>query len=362
MNRMSAVPSRPPGPFDKPSGLKDSPQELPSGRPAAGDWLGLTRRREILAAVALAASLLPGALPAEETGSGHYMPGATATFIDALPGKPAWVIANGFTYYDGQAGAGQSLRFGGQLTLGARATAYADTVLGLYETPLRLLGGNYAAGFYLPYVWMEVEGQVQRDGPFGGTQTVTVRDTADGLGDLFFYPFMLGWTNGPDLRYDLRLAVYAPTGPYEVGRLANTGRNYWTFEPGCSITWLSTKIGTELSLFAAYDVSTENHDTDYQNGDVVHLDGTVAQHLPLFGGFVGIGANAFYYQQVTGDTGSGASLGSFQGRAVGVGPVLSYARKLGKAEFAAEIKWLPELDVENRLKGDYLWVKLGFVF
>jgi len=26
------------------------------------------------------------------------------------------------------------------------------------------------------------------------------------------------------------------------------------------------------------------------------------------------------------------------------------------------LKWLPEVDVNKRLKGDYLWVKLGIVF
>jgi len=36
----------------------------------------------------------------------------------------------------------------------------------------------------------------------------------------------------------------------------------------------------------------------------------VPQHLPLGPGFVGIGANAFYLQQTTGDSGSGAHLGS----------------------------------------------------
>jgi len=29
---------------------------------------------------------------------------------------------------------------------------------------------------------------------------------------------------------------------------------------------------------------------------------------------------------------------------------------------AGEVKWLPEVDVENRLKGDYIWVKFGIVF
>jgi hypothetical protein len=28
----------------------------------------------------------------------------------------------------------------------------------------------------------------------------------------------------------------------------------------------------------------------------------------------------------------------------------------------AELKWLPELDVEKRLKGDTIWFKLALVF
>ena len=315
-----------------------------------------------LTIITLTASLFPLLSRAEEGAGGHYMPGATATFIDALPGKPAFVVADAYTYYDGNVGANRPLEFGGLLTLNAHATAHADTVLGLYETPLQLLGGNYAAAVLIPYVWMEVEGQVQRAGPLGGVQSVFVRDTANGIGDLLFYPFMLGWTNACDIKYDVRMGIYAPTGPYDVGHLANTGRNYWTFEPGASLSWLSTKIGTEVTVFAGFDISTKNTATDYQSGEVFHLDGTIAQHLPLLGGFAGVGANGFYYQQISGDSGSGATLGGFEGRTVGVGPVVSYAHKIGGVDLAAEVKWLPELDVEKRLKGDYVWVKVGIVF
>jgi len=43
----------------------------------------------------------------------------------------------------------------------------------------------------------------------------------------------------------------------------------------------------------------------------------------------------------------------------GVGPVLSYAAQFGKVGFAAELKWLPQIDTENTLKGDYVWFKIG---
>ncbi|PWU13428.1 MAG: hypothetical protein C5B50_19315, partial [Verrucomicrobia bacterium] len=148
------------------------------------------------------------ALRAEEAGLGHYLPGAAASFIDALPGKEAFVVADAFIYYHGTAGATRPILFGGELTLGAHGTAYGDTVVGIYETPYQLLGGNYAAAVFIPYLWMEVKGQVET-----GPLVRNVRDTANGISDMLIYPVMLGWTNSMDLKYDLRLGVYAPTGP-----------------------------------------------------------------------------------------------------------------------------------------------------
>ena len=292
---------------------------------------------------------------AEEGGSGHYAPGEMASFFDALPGKPGLAVANYFMYYD--ASASGILPFAGNLTLDSHAQVYCDSLMIMYDTNLKLLGGDYVPAVGIPYVWLEVDGKIT--GPLG---PVGARDTANGLGDILLYPFMLGWTKN-DFKYDLRLGIYAPTGDYEKGRLANVGKNFWTFEPAVSVSWLSSKIGTEVSAYAALDFNTPNDATDYQSGDVFHLDVTVAQHLPLGKlGAIGLGANAFYYQQFTGDTGSGAVLGDFEGRTVGVGPVLSFITKLGKTDLAVEVKWLPELDVQNRIKGDYIWFKLGLGF
>ncbi len=312
-------------------------------------------KQKFILALAIAACLLPSAAFAEEGGSGHYAPGATADFIDALPGKPALVIADAFTYYQGSAT--PPIDFAGNPTIDANATLYADSIFALYETPLSVLDGNYAVGTVIPYVWLSVDGKVT-----AGPLTGKVHDSTDGLGDVMLYPFIMGWTNSMDMKYDVRLGVYAPTGGYEKGQLANAGRNYWTFEPTVSFSWLSSKIGTEVTLFTGFDVNTKNNDTDYQSGASYHLDGTVAQHLPLFDGFAGVGAEGFVYYQITPDSGSGATLGDFEGHTIGVGPVVSYAHKIGSVDFAGEVKWLPEVDVQNRLKGDYLWVKLGIVF
>jgi len=319
-----------------------------------------TVRHVILFTFVTIAILVPLSTHAEEGGSGHYAPGGSASFIDTLPGKPGLAIANFFNSYDGSARFSKQIPTAGLITGGLDATAYSDTIVALYETPLKLLGGNYGVGLAIPFVWVKAKGEVT--GPAGAT--FTVRDSASGIGDILFYPFMLGWVGlGGDLKSDVRLGIYAPTGDYDKGALANVGKNYWTFEPAVSLSYISSKIGLELTTFAGMDFNTENHATDYQTGTQFHLDVTVAEHLPLLGGVIGIGANGFYYQQVTGDSSPfDAYLGDFKGRTVGIGPVLSYITKVFGKNLAAEVKWLPELDVKNRLEGDYFWFKLGMAF
>jgi hypothetical protein len=75
----------------------------------------------------------------------------------------------------------------------------------------------------------------------------------------------------------------------------------------------------------------------------------------------GRGRERFYYQQISGDSGSGATLGDSRAHWRGAG--VSYIRKLGKTtNLAAELKWLPELETKNRLKGNYIWFKLALLF
>jgi hypothetical protein len=58
---------------------------------------------------------------------------------------------------------------------------------------------------------------------------------------------------------------------------------------------------------------------------------------------IGIGANTFYYQQVTGDSGKGAVIGPNEGTDVGVGPVITLFHTTPKCNFSVQAKWLPEV-------------------
>jgi hypothetical protein len=295
---------------------------------------------------------------AAESGVGHYVPGSIADFGDMAP-TSGLALLSWYNYYNGSAGVGKQLPFGGLLAANLSATSNAEMFGAVYTSPYGILGGKFATGVLIPYVWVDVTGTIT--GPRGRTFTRT--DTADGIGDMAFMPFWLSWTSG-DFKWGVQLDIYAPTGQYNTGQLANVGLNYWTFEPLVSFSYISKKIGLELSTTAGFDFNTINGATDYQSGDVFHIDATIAEHLPLFGhGIIGIGANAFYWKQFNGDSGSGAKLGSFETEMSGIGPVLSYiSPPICGHTLVAEVKWLPEISTQKTLNGDYIWFKVAFSF
>ena len=198
--------------------------------------------------------------------------------------------------------------------------------------------------------------------PNGLPGTVARSSSTNGLGDIVLMPLMLNYNVDPDFNVNFRIGAYAPTGNYQVGRLANTSKNFWTIEPILGLMYFGQKNAIEASVFIGADFNLENPDTNYKSGTQFHLDGTLAQHFPLFGGLAGAGLSAYYYKQLSGDSGSGATLGDFKGMSTGLGPVLSYVDKIGGHDTIVELKWLHEFDTQNRLKGDIVWLKAVFKF
>jgi hypothetical protein len=194
------------------------------------------------------------------------------------------------------------------------ATTYVDTLGGFWVTPLAFLRGHFAVGLAIPLMWNTVTADVTL--PSGATLQGT--ESANAVGDLQLYPICMSWGG----------------------------------------------LGGDLHVsFFGYDFNTNNGTTDYHSGQVFHIDVTAAWHfLPVGKGAFGASANGFYLQQTTGDTGSGARLGSFKIMTAGIGPVISYAAKVGGTSVAVSVKWLPQIGADNTLKGNYIWAKLGVSF
>jgi hypothetical protein len=318
------------------------------------------RRLSCLALVVLI--LVAPRLQAAEGGIAAYAPGSFASFIDALAPKPGFAVFNYFAYYHGSADVSRSFPIAGQIGASVKATTYVDSPGAFWITPLELLGGHYAVGVSIPITWNTVSAEVTL--PAGGT--IGRSDSANGLGDIELWPLVMAWgALDGDLHVNFFGGIYAPTGDYQKNRLANQGLNYWTFEPGVIVSYLNQKNGLEGTTYIAYDFNTNNSATDYHSGQVFHIDATAAWHfiqLGKNGGVLGIGANGFWLQQTTGDSGSGARLGSFKESQAGVGPVISYAAQFGKLGVAASVKWLPQIGTDNTLNGNFIWAKAGVTF
>jgi hypothetical protein len=315
----------------------------------------------LLATLACVAALTTTAV-AEQGGAGHYISGQQADFSTMPPAAPGWVFANYFVdYYDATASASKGLAFGSFIAANVTVNQQGEVPTLIYGYPFDFFGGTLSSGIIVPFVWVDVKAKAEFATPGGPAVSGTKKDFTKGLGDIELLPIMTCWTNG-DFKFAGMFNVWAPTGDYQTGRLANSGLGYWTFEPMAAVSWLSSKIGTEVSIYTAVDFNTKNNDADYQSGDIFHVDGTVAQHLPLFGGFAGVGATAFYLKQITGDSGSGAKLGGFEVESYGVGPTISYVHPIGKSMFVFDASWLPQTHVENTVKGDFFWIKAAIAF
>ncbi len=281
-----------------------------------------------------------------------------ASFVDGVPPTETFITRLNVIHYQGSIGATKPLPIAGVTALGVDASFWGVGLSVLWRPPVELgERWSYAMSATIPYLTMDVTAGAAT-GPFA----VARSSSTDALGDIVLMPLMLNYNVDPDVNVNFRVGFYAPTGSYQVGRLANTGKNFWTVEPVVGFMYFGQKNGIEASVFAGLDFNTENKDTNYKSGTQFHLDGTLAQHFPLAGGLAGAGVSAYYYQQVTGDGGPGATLGDFKGKSVGIGPVVSYVTKIGEHDTIAEFKWLHETQTENRLKGDIVWLKAVFKF
>ena len=284
---------------------------------------------------------------AEEGGSGHYFPGSMSSFMDGVASKPTFLLRLNYVYYSGTADV--NIPLGGEHVADMEATSNVLGVTAFWAPEWGIIDDkwNFAMSATIPVVNMKVSGHLT---PFN------VSDELTKIGDIVLMPIMFNYKVNDDFNINTRVAFYAPTGDYETGRLANTGKNFWTIEPTIGFMYFGQKNGREASLFFGVDFNEENDATNYKSGTQIHLDGTLAQHFPFQNGLAGVGVTAYWYNQVTDDSGSGANLGAFRAKAAGIGPVLSYVNKTG--DIIGEIKYINDFNNEKRLEGDTIFFKL----
>ncbi|MGD9298971.1 MAG: transporter [Thiohalocapsa sp.] len=293
---------------------------------------------------AFAAAALLSAAPAlaTEGGGSHYPNGAEDFMVGALP-PPGNYFINYLNWYSADSFRNDD---GGRLFDDFNLDVVANTFRFIHVTKHKVFGASWALHAFVPLVNVDVERRIAP--PFADES-----DDRFGLGDIIIDPFILGW-HGQNWHITTGLDIYLPTGAYDEDRLANPGRNYWTFQPIFAFTYLSPQ-GFEASAKLMYDFSTENDATDYQSGQAFHADYTLGYHT----GPWSLGVGGYYYQQTTNDELNGETfLDGFKGRTFAVGPQVKYSHQ----KMAVTVKYLAETAVENRPEGGGLWVKFQYAF
>jgi hypothetical protein len=312
------------------------------------------KRTAVIAGIAcVSLSLASTSASADEGGVSFWLPGQLASFA-AVPGEPGWSLP--LVYYHASASAGGQKHFvvGGNLVAGLDANVNLVFFAPTYTITEPLLGGQAA----MSVVWAAGTSRVGVDavvtGPRGNPVNLSRTDTVSGGSDL--YPFgTLKWHDGKN-NWITYVMGGIPTGAYQVGRLANLGLNHWSVDTGGGYTYLDSKKGHEFSIVGGFTYNWENPDTDYKNGIDSHLDWAASQFLNER---VHVGAAGYVYYQLTGDSGSGATLGPFKSRVFGVGPQAGYFFPVGSQKGYVNLRGYWEFDAKNRAEGWNLWLTLS---
>lgn len=311
-------------------------------------------KRHLLALVLCAAPL--GAAVATEGALGRPITGLQGTsFAGVVPPTPGWNMVVGYYYYSGDIGTQRETPIGGVRAVGLDATFELLSFTGMYVWNTGEGKWNIASAVAVPFADVKVTADA-RIGPFNGS----LRDSASGLFDMTVVPWIASRHFSQTRHMSLAVYIYAPTGKYEAGRLANVSLNNWTFSPTLGYTQLFGEGTVEWSTVAAVDFYTDNPATDYQNGAVFRVDSLAVKR---FGNGWGIGGVGGWIEQLEDDEGPTAdALNGFKGRSFALGPIATYAKKWdgGQVEFSA--RWLKEFGVERRLEGDPIMVSATMSF
>jgi hypothetical protein len=282
---------------------------------------------------------------ASEYGVGTYRPGEVDLFAGTLPAQGGVLVKNYFMFQDASLTVQPN---NAPVRMHARTITYTDATFMTYTTPWRLLGANWGVG---AIAQTRIADQKMRTTVIGGP-TSSKQSTVGGFGDLIVSPLMLNW-HFAKFHVVGALMFYAPTDSYDRRRIIDIGLNRWAVEPDVGVTWMDAETGRHASLFAGYTINTENPSTHYLCGQEFHADFVLAQHLPhgLVAGMAG-----YAVQQTTPDSGSGANLGAFKGRVIGVGPLAGITAPIFKTPISFSFKYDFEFAAQNRLTGDELWL------
>ncbi len=188
-------------------------------------------------------------------------------------------------------------------------------------------------------------------GPIGFATSKSVSQSLSAFGDLFVQP-TLRWNQGVH-NYMVYGMMNFPVGSYDPSRLVNLGLGHWAVDGGAGYTYFNPATGWEFSGVGGVTYNFINPYLDYQNGINAHFDWGTSKFVSKQ---VLIGLVGYAYQQLSGDSGAGATLGDFKSRVFAIGPQIGFLFPVGDMQGYLNVKGYKEFGAENRAEGWNMWV------
>lgn len=312
----------------------------------------------------LVTAVIPKTSLADQGGISFWLPGTFGS-LAATPLEPGWnfgaLYIHSFVSAGGNVAASRAIRFPNRTTnltvnlnanIQGRADIGALSVGYVFANPV--LGGQFAFNVLGIYGRSQANIDAQISGALGPIGFATERSVSDaltGFGDVFLQP-TLRWNQGVH-NYMVYGMMNLPVGAYDPTRLVNLGLGHWSIDGGGGYTYFDPNTGWEYSGVAGLTYNFKNPNLDYQNGIDAHFDWGVSKFISKQ---VHVGVVGYAYQQLTGDSGSGATFGDFKSRVFGVGPQIGVLFPVGGMQGYLNLKGYREFGAENRPEGWSAWL------
>ncbi len=278
----------------------------------------------------------PGVADAAESSFSIYTLGTGAVGAGQTP-PPGWYFTTSTAYEHFEAS--KSILFGGtKIIAKADAPVFVGNMLAVF--PQEFLGGHLSVsatgGVGNLRLDASVVGGLKGEKVTQGTGAIdtSVRTS-------------LGWELGPTFSHKISVTELLPTGRYDLGFNPNIGLNRFGTDVSWGATYIEPTTKVEFSGTAGFTYEGYNPATQYRSGNAVHLEEAIIKHFA--NGFQ-FGAISYQYQQVSGDSGAGATLGPFRTREVGIGPSAGYTTLVGGHIVVLSGQVTTEVATEHRLK------------
>ena len=311
-------------------------------------------RRPILFAsiTMLATGTHGGGAQADESGASFWLLGSYASQA-AVPGPVGLSIDT--TYYSAGASAAKTANFmrGGRVEAGLTTNSNYIMVTPSYAFETPVLGGQFGFGVTGLYGNYNSTVEATLTGPGGTSIYGTSFDSMTAFGDIF-PTATLKWAQGVN-NFMTYVTANFPVGAYDPARNATVGLGRWAIDGGGGYTYFDEDKGHELSAVLGFTYNFMNPSTEYQSGINMHLELSASQYLTER--FL-LGLTGYFYQQITPDSGPGATLGPFMSRVAGAGPQLGYDFNFGSRSASLSARGYYEFAAQNRPEGWNAWLTL----